>query len=249
LYNLLIDIGNSEVKAGKGKPDESEIKLIKRFPYSKKTFRRDFKENFKSIEDAINKNGIQKTGISILKDGDKIFLKEFIKKKFGINPLFISRKINLPVKIDYGRGIGNDRICNAAGARKIFRAKNILIIDFGTATTYTFISGKIIRGGLISPGIKTSMLSLIQRTSLPEVEFKFPSKIINDNTEDNIKGGILFQSLYSAEGIIRELKKEHRSLYVVLTGGYSELFKDRMSSVSKTEQNLALIGINSILNQ
>jgi len=249
LYNLLIDIGNSDIKAASNLPDSYDIKLIKRYSYQKKSFRKYFIWGMESIFKLINDTHQIKIGISLLNNEYKDFTGKFIYRETGINPVFIDRNIRLPIKIKYGEGIGNDRICNAVAAREIFGKKNMLIIDFGTATTYTMVSGNVLKGGLIAPGIKTSMLSLTEKTSLPEIELVFPKKIINNNTIDNIKSGVMHQSYYSVIGIIKELRRKNKFLFTIATGGLSELFDFDKSVINTTDKYLALKGIGIILSK
>ncbi|MEP7146599.1 MAG: type III pantothenate kinase [bacterium] len=242
MSNLLIDIGNSDVKVGYGNKDSLHVNFLKRFSYSKNNFEIDFENNLKKI---CSKNNFGKIGISVLKENNKTFLNKFFMQK----PVYISKDLKLPVKIDYTSGIGNDRICSAAGAAEIYSNKNLLIIDFGTATTFTLVSDKVLKGGMISPGIKTSMLSLSEKTSLPAVELVFPKEFFGRNTIDNLRAGILFSSLYSAERIIKETKKKYARLFVIATGGYSKLISRRTKLINKVDQHLVLRGINIIVSQ
>ena len=244
IMNLLIDIGNSQVKIATAVPDNESVKLLKRFPYSKSNFEHDFENSFP--ESKIK--SFNKAGISILQDGNEKYLTKFFKNHFDIKPVFINRKCELPFKISYSKELGNDRICNAAAAVSIFKRKKLLIIDFGTATTYTLIINEILSGGLISPGIKTSLDSLIEKTSLPEVRLIFPKNLINKDTINNIRSGVLYQSLYSVERIITELRKKFNDLFVVATGGYSSLIYARTNLINIIDKNLVLKGINKIIS-
>lgn len=248
MYNLLIDIGNSDIKTAVSIPGANEIKLIKRFSYSKNSFMKDIRSGMESVFREIRKSPPFKIGVSLLNNKNKEFTEKFISRKTGIEPVFIDRNIRLPVKIRYGEGIGNDRICNASAAAVIYRRKNMLIIDFGTATTYTMVSENVLTGGLIAPGIKTSMLSLTEKTALPEAELVFPEKIINDNTTDNINSGVMLQSFYSVTGIVKELRKTNKSLFTISTGGFSEKFDFGKSVINITDKYLALKGIGIILS-
>ena len=246
MINLLIDVGNSDIKTAIGNPLNSRLKKIKRFPYEKKHFEKDIKNIFgKLYPDAIP----GKIGISILKDADENFLEKFFLRKYKIKPVFINRDMKLPVSVRYSEGIGNDRICNAAAAAELYNFKNILVIDFGTATTYTLLSDNVLTGGIILPGIKTSLNSLIMKTSLPKVNLSFPKNLITGNTADNIKAGVLFQSLFSTERIITETAKKFTGLYVIATGGFSKLISDKTKLINKTEMYLSLKGINIIISQ
>lgn len=245
MKNLLIDIGNSSVKIASANSGSYSVKLLKRFSYSKSDFEKDFKFN---VNNLLKKIYFNITGISLLKDGNEKFLNYYFKKYFDTKPIFINREIKLPIKISYKAGIGNDRICNAVAANEIYRMKNILVIDFGTATSFTLISNKSLTGGIISPGIETSLNSLTEKTSLPDVTIKFPKKLINNNTSDNIKAGILYQSLYSVERVILELKKSYKDLFVISTGGFSGLISKKTKLINRIDRNLVLKGINLIIS-
>lgn len=246
MKNLLLDIGNSEIKVGTGsQADGSIVNLISKFRYDKSKFEADFKNQFPAD---FKKSAFLKAGISALNTGNNDFLTNFFYSELGITPLFISGKIELPVRIDYSEGLGNDRICNAVAASLEHTDKNFLVVDFGTATTYTLIENKTIAGGLISPGILTSLKSLLQNTDLPDAELTFPDKLITKNSVDNIRAGIMFSSLYSAERIIIELSAKYDYLFVIFTGGFSEIMFDRTMLADHLDKLLVLKGINHILN-
>lgn len=246
MNNLLIDTGNSCIKIGSGIPEKNTVKILCRFSYSKNNFENDFESG---IKDLVLKNYYKNVGISNLKEGNEKFLNYYFKKYFDIKPVFINRNQNLPLKINYQPGLGNDRICSAVAANEIYKRKNILIIDFGSATTFTVISDNFLIGGIISPGIQTSLNSLTEKTSLPNVKLSFPAKLINNNTSDNIKAGVLYQSLYSAERIIQELKKKYIGLFVIATGGFSGLISEKLKLIDITDKNLVLKGINIIISK
>ncbi|MEO8446119.1 MAG: type III pantothenate kinase [bacterium] len=245
MNNLLIDIGNSDIKTAMSASGTTEVKLLKRFSYSKNEFEKDLKKNFTVTAGKT----FDQIGISVLRNDNNRFLKEYFKKKYKITPQFITDKMELPVAINYSKGLGNDRICNAVAAYLIYARKDMLVIDFGTATTYTLINGNTLNGGLIAPGIKTSLSSLINNTSLPQVSLNFTKKLINTDTLNNIKAGVMFQSLFTAERVITELRKKYKGLYVISTGGYSKLISAKTKLINKTDSSLVLKGINLILSQ
>lgn len=246
MYNLLIDIGNSNVKIARGNPGDFNIKLLKQFPYSKEDFMIDFKTKFKILKSIHSFSG---AGISILEKENERFLSEYLGNIYGLQPVFINTTMNLPLKRRYSKGLGNDRICNAVAGSVIYGKKNTLIVDFGTATTYTMVSNGALIGGMISPGIRTSLKALNENTALPEVNLTFPRKLINDNTLDNIRAGILYQSLFSLERTIQEVGKTFKDLFVIATGGYSSLLAERTSLVDTIDKNLVLKGINILISR
>lgn len=245
MKNLLLDIGNSDIKIASAINGKTNVKLLKRFSYSKKKFERDLT---KELSELYNPKFVN-AGISVQDNSKRIILKRIIKKKFNLNPVFIERKSVQNLKIDYSEGLGIDRICNAVAAKEIYRKKNMLVTDFGTATTFTFISEGILKGGLICPGMNTSRDALSANTKLPAVNVKLPDRLYYSNTIDNIRAGIYFQSFYSVKGIIKEFKKEFKDLFVITTGGLSKFFKAEKIESDINDINLTLKGINFIISQ
>jgi type III pantothenate kinase len=133
--------------------------------------------------------------------------------------------------------------------KKYPNRKKILVIDFGTSTTYNLIINGVFEGGMITPGIDTSLRSLIENTSLPIVKITPRKKLITNDTKNNIKSGIWFQHFFAVESIILKLKKKHRNLFVISTGGLSKLIYEQTNLINRFEKNLVLEGINFILNQ
>jgi type III pantothenate kinase len=249
MARLLIDTGNSNVKTAIGVNDK--IFFFKRFGYDKSKIENSFLKIIREIQSIKRYNDklkkIDAIGISLLDLNLKKKINEVLKNKFSTKIIFINKDLKLPFKINYSIGIGNDRIANSAGALMNDKIPNVLIIDFGTATTFTLIIKKVLIGGMISPGIETSFNALINNTSLPVINLKFPMKPVNDNTTDNIRAGIFFPTLYSAERIITDLRKKYKNLFVISTGGFGELFFKRSKLIDRFDNTLSLKGINNIL--
>jgi len=248
--NLLIDIGNSYIKTAIGLSNAT-VRNVKSFSYNKEHQHKKLNSiisNFAKLNKNVDENG--SIGVSLLENKNKLFLKNLLLKYFKLSPLFISKRIILPIKINYRTQLGNDRICSAVAAYKKYpNRKKILVIDFGTATTYNLIIDGVFEGGMITPGVETSLKSLIVNTSLPMVRLKPKSKLITNDTKSNIESGIWFQQFFAIEKIILELKKKHRNLFVISTGGLSKLIYKKTNLINKFEKNLVLEGINFILNQ
>ena len=240
-YNLLIDIGNSGIKIAKA--SKNKILNIKRFEYTGN----DFVNIIENIPHFFPDNFL-KVAVSSLNNKLKKKISEIIKRKFDLTPLFIDMKVNLPLKFKYSDTLGSDRICSAVAAFiKFNNKKNILVIDFGTATTFNLISNGNYLGGLISIGIQTSLKALAQNTTLPLVNFKNIPELINTNTESNIIAGAYYQNLFTAERVIREIRKKYKGLFVVATGGMSDLIMRKTGTIDIYEPNLVLDGLNLIL--
>jgi type III pantothenate kinase len=236
LKNLVIDIGNSQIKFAK--VVNSKLGKSKSEEYTKINFE-------KKVKSLLSK----KVGLIAVSCANNSHVK-YIEKKFlgQKNIRVIKRNSKLPIKIDYTKTLGTDRICGALGAVKKYpKKKNILVIDFGTATTYNLVSNKVFKGGLITPGIQTALKSLIQNTSLPMPQLKFKKKLYYKNTLDNIGNGVVLQSLFFTERIINEYKKEFKNLFVIATGGNADLVFHSTKLINKKELGLNLEGLNYFL--
>ncbi len=241
MKNLLIDIGNSRIKIAVS--SGNRIKNARSYDYSKKNFKNSLVRILRN-----ERNDFDLIGISCLNKEYRIIINEIISKKYSIEPFFISYDKGFPIKFDYEKSLGNDRICSSVAAREKYRnKKNILIIDFGTATTYNLVSGMTFIGGLITPGILTSHKSLNIMANLPLAEIGKVKDLITNKTKANIISGVIHQSLFTTESIIKILKKKFRNLFVVSTGGLSELIYRKSCLIDKNDRNLVLEGINYIL--
>ncbi len=238
MKNLVIDIGNTSIKFAvsiNGKLGKSKFE-----DYDKSNF---IKKIGTLLSFGVQYNAI---GISCANTEHISYIKNRFKKEENI--FLIRADSKLAIKIDYAKTLGTDRISGALGAiRKYPGKKNILIIDFGTATTYNLVSDKVFKGGLITPGIKTALKSLIQNTSLPEPELKYKKKLYYKNTLDNISNGVVLQSLFFTEKIISEYKKEFKNLFVIATGGNAGLIFPYTKLINKNEPDLNLEGLNYFL--
>lgn len=244
MKNLIIDVGNSAIKICSGNTDTRSIHTIKNYSYSKENFNSAAE---KYISKYMKGKSFNKIGISVLNSDKKDFLHNFFSSVSDKIPEFINRKSDLPFKIKYGAGLGNDRICSIAGAKYSFNSSDILVIDFGTASTYTLMLNNILCGGIISPGIITSLNSLTDNTDLPEISLKFPSKLFTNNTSDNIRSGVLYQSLFTAESIIKKARSKYPGILVTATGGLSDLISEKTDLIDYTDRHLVLKGINYLL--
>ncbi|MBK9334198.1 MAG: type III pantothenate kinase [Ignavibacteria bacterium] len=246
---LLIDIGNSAVKAASGSFQGNKISFIYGEAYNKDKFEKQFNSFIKKLKNGFPGNSFEFTGISSLNVRQNSFIRKTISNYFDTKPVFIDLKLKLPLKIDYADTLGNDRICSAVAANDKFPGKNILVIDFGTATTFTLVSNGILKGGIISPGILTALNSLTEKASLIKTDPQFPKALINNTTEANINAGVLYQTLYFCERVISETTKKYRGLKVIAAGGFSGLISGKTKLIDVTDKELVFKGINLILQR
>ena len=154
-------------------------------------------------------------------------------KYFGIDPFILQAGVKTGLKIKYLNPleVGSDRIANAIAAIHLHPNKNIVVIDFGTATTFDVISKeKEYLGGAIVPGIRISMEALESKTAkLPAVEIAVPENAIGKTTKDSIQAGLFYGHIGTTKEIISRITKEaFRGIkpFVIGTGGFANMFSD-----------------------
>ena len=141
--------------------------------------------------------------------------------------------------------VGADRICNIAASLKLYK-NPVIIVDFGTATTYDVVNknGYFI-GGAIAPGIKTSAQYLISKAALlNDTDLKFPKKIIGKDTKENIQSGIMYGAIDQVEGMIKRINNETKiNNHIILTGGFSKLLSPKLKINHTLDIDLTLKGM------
>jgi type III pantothenate kinase len=172
------------------------------------------------------------------------------RKHLHLEPLIISTKTVPWLKVHYDNPdqVGSDRLCNSVAAFEKFGGP-LIIIDFGTATTFDVVgeNGDYL-GGIIAPGLETAVASLHhQAAKLPKVDLTFPKSVIACTTESSIQAGILFGAIDMAEGLVKRIhKKLAQSAKVVATGGLASLIFSKTDLKATIEPNLVLEGIRII---
>lgn len=165
----------------------------------------------------------------------------------------------LPIKVDYDRNeMGTDRVAAAVGASRLFRCRDCLIIDMGTAVTYDVIScdrnGDVtLEGGNIAPGLEMRLRALHEQTSkLPLVVKDGDAPLTSHNTHDAIRGGAINGMMFELIGYAQRISQTKTNLLTILTGGDGKYFEKRMkseifASELTYEPNLVEVGLNAIL--
>ena len=175
------------------------------------------------------------------------FFSNFCEKFLNISPIIVngSKSDLLKIAIDMPEELGSDLFVNAVAALKMYK-KNCIVIDFGTALTFTTISDKgIILGVTIVPGIKTAINSLFTQTSLlPEVKLEKPSKIIGKNSMHAIQSGIFYGYESLVKGVIEKIREEFKNpMIVIATGGLSSVLGDIPKVFDVIDKELTLKGL------
>lgn len=154
-------------------------------------------------------------------------------------------KIGMPILYDNPKEVGADRIVNAVAAYEKHRC-SLIVVDFGTATTFDYISARgEYLGGAIAPGIGISAEALFERASkLPRVEFVPPPAVIARNTVNSIQAGLIYGYAGLVDGIVKRMKQESREeALVVATGGLAPLIAPFTESITQVDANLTLEGL------
>lgn len=181
-------------------------------------------------------------------------LENFCIKYFNRQPLVVGPgiKTGLNIKYDNPKQVGADRIVNAVAAIEKYKAP-MIIIDFGTATTFCAISAKgDYLGGTIAPGIKISSEALFQRASkLPRVELLKPGMTICKNTVSAMQSGIIYGYVGLVDKIVKMMKEElgNEDVKVVATGGLSSLIASETNSIDCVDKFLTLEGLRIIYDK
>ena len=180
-----------------------------------------------------------------------------IKKSFNIDPIIVGPgvKTGINIKYDNPKEVGADRIVNAVAAHEIYR-RDVIIIDFGTATTYCAVTeGGNYLGGCICPGVRISSDALFERAAkLPRVELELPKSIICKNTVSSMQAGILYGYIGQVEYIVNKIKSEMITMglenpYVIATGGLANLIAKSTAVIDKVDSSLTLEGLRIIYDK
>jgi type III pantothenate kinase len=181
-------------------------------------------------------------------------LDRFCTKYLHHEPVWVDAATftDMPILYDNPKEVGADRIVNAAAAFHKYRT-NLIVVDFGTATTFDCISqdGAYL-GGAISPGIVISSEALFQKASkLPRVEiFVAPKRAIAKDTISSMNAGIIFGYAGLVDGIVRRIKSEMTTApKVIATGALAELVAEFAETIEVVEPHLTLEGLRIIYDK
>ncbi len=189
---------------------------------------------------------------SVLYTLQHLSMKYFRRKAIVIGP---GIKTGLIIKYDNPKQVGADRIVNAVAAHAKYGGP-LIIIDFGTATTFCAVSAKAeYLGGTIAPGLKISSEALFEKTSkLPKVELEEPGHVICRNTINSMQSGLVYGHMGMVDYIVQKMKKELREyshddsqqVKVIATGGLASLIDSGIDCIDHVDKMLTLEGLELI---
>lgn len=243
---LTIDIGNTHVVSGI-LTREGNLLFKFRTASNKNLTEDEYFSVLKNISDfnSIDLKNIKGIIISSVVPVLVDIFKFLGKKYFNMDPIVVSKNINLPFILNIPT-LGADRIINLSEVASKYLEKNILIFDFGTATTYDILQNNIYIGGGIIPGIQMSINSLTEKTAkLPKFDFKIKKNVIGKETLDQLESGIYFGYIGQIKNIIEEVKKIIPDIYVISTGGLGNI---TLKEIDIYDPNLSLSGLYTLYN-
>lgn len=176
-------------------------------------------------------------------------LRTLSRKYFGCEPLVIGDAgvdLGIEVKVDQPQEVGADRLVNAVAAHDRYGGP-LVVVDFGTATTFDVIErdGAYL-GGVISPGINLSIEALHQAAAqLPRIAVEPPPAVIGKNTVDAMRSGVFWGYIGLIEGIVDRIEAEHGGgkLRLIATGGLAPLFAHHVPLIERADPDLTLHGL------
>lgn len=245
---ICLDVGNTNIKFALFEGEE--LKLSFRVATELKKTSDEYGGQLLSIlsTNAIVSSAISGGIISSVVPQLDYTLERMCRTYLKIKPLILGTglKTGLNLRVDNAKEVGADRVVNNVAAVRKYGAP-LIVIDFGTATTFNAISekGEFI-GGVIAPGIKGSLESLVNGTAkLPRVEIERPEKVIGTNTVTNMQAGIIYGFAGLVENIVKKMKKEMKvdGVTTVATGGFSELISAEVSCIDHVDKLLTLEGL------
>jgi len=179
-------------------------------------------------------------------------LKNSIYKFFNLEPIIVGVgiKTGILVKTENPKAIGADRIVNLVAGHHL-HGGSLIVIDFGTATTYDYLSAEgIFDFGLTAPGIETAATALWSKAAqLPEIEIKMPDSIKCKNTITSMQGGLVFGYIGQTEYIIKKIKEEVGQVRVMATGGLGRIICNETNMIDEYDPYLSFKGMKIIYDK
>jgi type III pantothenate kinase len=251
---LTLDVGNSQIFGGVF--DQRKLTISFRKTSRPPTSSDELGLFLRSVlrENGGDPSGVEQVALCSVVPEIIYSLRSCCRKYFGLDPFILQAGAKTGLKIRYRNPleVGPDRIANAIGATHLYPGRNLIIVDFGTATTFDVVRGsRDYLGGIILPGLRIAMEALEKNTArLPTVEIVPPTELIGRSTVECIQSGLYFGN----RAMVKELTCEIRDqafggepAVVVGTGGFSRLF-EREKVFDALLPDLVLVGLERALS-
>ncbi len=177
-------------------------------------------------------------------------LKTLCRKYFHCEPLVVGDgglDLGVKVLLDHPEEVGADRLVNALSAHERYRGP-LIVVDFGTATTFDVVDGEgNYFGGIIAPGINLSLEALhMAAARLPRVAIRRPGTVIGKNTVGAMQSGIFWGYVSMIEGLVKRIESEFgKPMQVIATGGLAPVFTEVTDAIHHSDPDLTLRGLHS----
>lgn len=251
---LCLDVGNSQIFGGLF--DESgELQVQFRRTSQLRSSSDELGVFFRTVlrENDVNPDSIREVAICCVVPDLLYSLRACCQKYFDLDPLVLRPGVKTGLKIHYRdpKEVGADRIADAVGATVMFPDQNLIVADFGTATTLCAITrNKEFLGGNIVPGVRLAMEALEERTSqLPAVEILPPRTALGRSTVESIQSGLYWSNVGMVRELISRIVAEEFAddpPLVIGTGGFAQLF-NREKLFDRVVPDLILEGLKEIV--
>jgi type III pantothenate kinase len=250
---LTLDVGNSEIFGGVFLNRELTIRFRK--PSRQPTSSDELGLFLRGVlrENGGNPSSVEQIAFCSVVPEIIYSLRSCCRKYFGLDPFILQAGVKTGLNIRYRNPleVGPDRIANAIAATHLYPDRNLIIIDFGTATTFDVVrASRDYLGGIILPGLRISMEALERNTArLPNVEIVRVTELVGRSTVECIQSGLYFGNRAVIHELTREIRDEAfrgESAVVIGTGGFSRLFEhEKVFDVLRPD--LILVGLERAL--
>lgn len=250
---LCLDVGNTQIYGGLYQHDQLKVQFRRTSQLRSSSdqlgvfFRAVLREN------DVNPDEIERVAICCVVPDLLYSLRACCQKYFGLDPLVLRPGVRTGLQIRYRdpKEVGADRIADAVGAVTMFPGKNLIVVDFGTATTLCAITGRReFLGGNIVPGVRLAMEALEERTAqLPAVEILPPARALGRSTVESIQSGLYWSNVGMVRELISRVTAEEfpdDPPLVIGTGGFAQLF-NREKLFDAVVPELILRGLKEVV--
>ena len=248
---LTLDVGNTNMTGGVFKDDEivATFRMTTKIP-------RTSDEYAMVLFNLLRQNQIEPGEIkdviicSVVPDVMHSLASAIIKY-LEIKPIIVRPEIETGLRIDLPnpKQVGADRIVDAVAAYEIYGGP-VLVLDYGTATTYDLVNAEgVFVGGITAPGIAISAKALWEDAAkLPKIEIAKPPHVLGNDTITSMQSGLVYGQIGQAEYLIKKVKEESgmENLKVVATGGLGRIISESTDAIDIYDANLTLKGINLV---
>jgi len=247
---LVIDIGNTNVVFGVYDGDQLRLTFRAETAHGRTS---DEHSVFLAQMLALHEIGPKSVSAAVIASvvpGETEKVATAVRRVAGVESVVIGpgTRTGVPIRYDNPRDVGADRIVNAVAAYQ--RAKGgVVIVDFGTATTFDCVSpGGEYLGGVIAPGVRVSLDALLERAAkLKPVEIAEPPHVVGKSTQHALQSGVVFGYASMVEGMVVRIKAELGfPCAVYATGGYASLIARHVPSIERVDEHLTLEGMRLV---